>query len=99
MESELFYRDSDRSQILMSTIYIVDRFHFENHALTDTYCMEHCDASKYEELEKINTSVSEEINYWLSGYKFLLKHMNYERFHFLLFIFLMSLIILNYQAC
>jgi hypothetical protein len=31
-------------------------------------------------LYNINTVVVEEINYWLSGFKHNLKHMNYERF-------------------
>ncbi len=86
MESNDFNRSSLRAQTLTETSYVVDRFHFESHSATDTYCREHCDANKYEELLEINTSVSEEINFWFSGYKHLLKHMNYERFHFLIFI-------------
>jgi hypothetical protein len=85
-ESNDFNRSSSRAQTLIETSFVVDRFHFESHSATDTYCKDHCDANKYEELVDINTSVSEEINFWFSGYKHLLKHMNYERFHFLIFI-------------
>jgi hypothetical protein len=30
--------------------------------------------------------VVEQINYWLGKYKFKLKHMSYERFHFFIYI-------------
>ncbi|RNA24790.1 hypothetical protein BpHYR1_001525, partial [Brachionus plicatilis] len=48
---------------------VVDRFHFQKHSQEDYFCRENCDADKYSELNGINTSVCEEINFWLSGYK------------------------------
>jgi len=37
---------------------------------------------KNEDLKNINSVVCEEINYWLSRYKFNLKYMNDIRFNF-----------------
>ncbi len=48
-ENNGFNRETERSQKLISTAFIIDRFYFESHAVTDTYCYEHCDANKYNE--------------------------------------------------
>ena len=82
--SNLFNPCSERSQILRNSTFVVDRFHFKTH--TDSVCKEYCDADQYRELTGVNTSLIEELNYWLSGYKHILKHFNYERFHFFLFV-------------
>ena len=34
----------------------------------------------------INTSVTEETNYYIGRFKHIFKHMNYPRFHFMLYI-------------
>ena len=76
LSSDLFNPCTPRSLILQSSNYVVDRFHFKKHV--DSVCEELCDANKYEELTGINTSIVEELNYWLSGYKHIFKHLNYE---------------------
>ncbi|RNA27352.1 hypothetical protein BpHYR1_033865 [Brachionus plicatilis] len=48
---------------------VVDRFHFQKHSQDDYFCKENTNADKFSELNEINTSVCEEINFWLSGYK------------------------------
>ena len=40
------------------------------------------------ELENVNSMVCEEINFWLSGFKHNVKHMNYLRVNFFYFIIL-----------
>ena len=50
----------------------IDRFHYKEHKkIYDT------------DVNDINTSVVQQINYWFSGYKHLVKHMNRERFKIL----------------
>jgi len=63
---------------------VVDRFHFKSHV--DNYCALNNDPDLVEELKGVNTSVCEQTNYWFGGYKHILKHMNYEHFHFIIFI-------------
>lgn len=38
------------------------------------------------ECNNLNTSVCEQTNYWFGRFKYILKHMNLERFHFLIFL-------------
>ena len=64
----------------------MDRFHFKAHR--DHYCAQNNNPDTIAILDNVNTSVCEQTNYWFSGYKFLLKHMNYERFNFTIFVLL-----------
>jgi hypothetical protein len=77
---------SDRGQKLLNKKHFIDKLHFSNHK--DPWCIENCDPFKEKNLENVNTVVSEEINYWLSGFKYILKHMNFSRYHFFLFVIL-----------
>lgn len=79
-----FSNTTQRGKILSETKFSVDRFHFKTH--TDMWCEKYCDPEKFSELQGINTSVCEQTNFWLSRYKFAMKHMNYERFHLFLYI-------------
>ena len=45
-----------------------------------------CHPDKFPELKTINTIVCEQINFWLSKYKYITKHMLRQRFIFFLFI-------------
>ena len=45
-------------------------------------------ANLHDDLFKVNTVVCEETNYWLSGFKYAMKHMNQDRYNFFLFIIL-----------
>ena len=82
--STKFIIGSDRSQKLSKTKVVVDRFHFKSHV--DNYCNLNNNPDLISELKDINTSVCEQTNYWFGMYKHILKHMNYEHFHFLIFI-------------
>lgn len=82
--SQLFSKSTFRAIKLAETITVVDRFHFKSHV--DVWCKKFCDPDLYDELKEVNTSVCEETNFWFGRYKHTFKHMNYERFHFLLYI-------------
>ncbi len=82
--SKLFTIESPRSKVLSRTKVVVDRFHFKSHV--DNYCALNNDPDLVEDLKGVNTSVCEQTNYWFGGYKHILKHMNYEHFHFIIFI-------------
>ncbi len=82
--SEKFNNTTERGKIIASSIIACDRFHFCSHV--DPWCKSHCDPDLYEGLKGVNTSVTEEINYWFGGFKHAFKHMNYDRYHFMLYI-------------
>lgn len=81
-----FKSKSVRSKILLNKKHVIDRFHFNGHK--DAWCKLNCNPNDVPELKDINTSVCEQLNFWLGGYKFMLKHMNYARFHFFLYVIL-----------
>ena len=78
-----FNLSTNRGKNLASKNICVDRFHFTSHV--DSWCQLNYDPNKMEELKDVNTSVTEETNYWFGRFKFIFKHMNYERYHFLLY--------------
>lgn len=82
--SNLFIRKSERAKILSNCIIVCDRFHFLTHV--DKWCQKNCNPDLIPELEDVNTSVCEETNLWFGRFKHAFKHMNYQRFHFLLYI-------------
>ena len=63
--------------------FTIDRLHIHNH--TRPICKEYS-SEKHTELVDINSVVCEETNYWFGGYKHIMKHMNYVRFNFYLYI-------------
>jgi hypothetical protein len=70
---------------LNDTKFIIDRLHIHNHV---RQICKNFKCENYEDLKNINSVVCEETNFWLSGYKHIMKHMNSERFVFYLYIIL-----------
>lgn len=77
--------ETERLKALKMKNIVVDRFHFEKHSITDQICRNFCDANKYSDLNEVNTSVCEEINFWFSKYKHIIKHMNRTKQYFYLY--------------
>lgn len=77
--------DSERLKKFKKITLLVDRFHFKTHKKTDSFCKNNCDPDLYPKMAKINTSVAEQVNFWYSGYKHIVKHMSRERFRFFIF--------------
>lgn len=75
---------SARARKLNSMHIVVDKFHFKTH--NDKTCKKYCNPNKFEEIINMNTSVAEQVNYWLSKFKHNVKHMNFERFNFFIFV-------------
>ena len=73
---------SIRGKFLANITYAIDRLHFSNH--NDQWCRNNFDPDRIKDLEGVYTVVCEETNYWLSGYKHNLKHINLQRYHFFL---------------
>jgi hypothetical protein len=61
-------------------VFVVDKLHIQGH--TEEWCLENCHPRKFSELNKVNTMVCEQINYWLGGFKHAMKYMNVFRFNF-----------------
>ena len=84
VEKRNFSKISSRASILFHKKHYIDKLHFLNHK--DAWCEKNCNPNKVDDLKNINTVVQEQINYWAGGYKHMLKHMNYYRFNFFLYI-------------
>ena len=69
--------------VLNSKEYVIDKFHFYNHH--ETYCKDNCDPND-KETKGVNTVISEQINFWISRYKHIVKHMNCDRFYWFIYI-------------
>jgi len=75
---------TERGIALSLKKHFLDKLHFSNHI--DKWCLENCNPYNERALDKVNTVVCEQFNFWLGGFKYMVKHMNYHRFHFFLFI-------------
>ncbi|KAF4609858.1 hypothetical protein D9613_010386 [Agrocybe pediades] len=77
-------------QHFCNTGFLVDVFHFRSkHRETDRHCQENCNPAMYPEIFesdkwKINTSICEQTNRWLSGYQAILRDLEGTRFNFYL---------------
>ena len=69
--------------VLSSMDNVIDKFHFFNH--TEAYCKENCNPNE-RELEGVNTEVCEQINFWISRFKHIVKHMNCDRYYYFIYI-------------
>ena len=76
IEKNKVSQKSERAAIFNETKIYIDKFHIYNHI--DKWCLKNCNPKNEEQLDKIDTVVCEEINFWLSGFKHILKHMNKE---------------------
>ena len=47
-----------------------------------------CHPDEYPDLKLVNTVICEQVNFWLGKFKHILKHMNFFRYNFFLFIIL-----------
>jgi tmRNA-binding protein len=74
---------TSRDKKLCTKRHYVDKLHIKNH--TDNWCLYNCDPNKVPELSELNTVVCEQINFWLSRFKYIVKHMNFVRYQFFLF--------------
>lgn len=63
--------------------YVIDRLHVQGHVAV---CKENYSPKLYSDLDTAKTMVCEQRNFWVSGFKHNVKHMNEFRFIFFLFI-------------
>ena len=78
--------NSERAKVFLTRKYIVDRLHIQGHI--DEECLNSCNPKLFPELKDVNTVVCEQVNYWLRHFKHIVKHMNFYRFNFFLYIIL-----------
>ncbi|XP_066932011.1 uncharacterized protein [Clytia hemisphaerica] len=74
------------SERLADMDYRSDRFHFKNHV--DLWCRANCNPDHSETLDNVNTEVCEQLFSWFSKYKVMTKHMNRERYTFIVLYFM-----------
>ncbi|CAF1092729.1 unnamed protein product [Brachionus calyciflorus] len=86
VDKNMIWEKSDRASFLKDINFAIDRLHINNHK--DSWCLKNLHPENFSELNGINSVVCEETNYWLSGFKHNLKHMNHQRFNFFLFVIL-----------
>jgi hypothetical protein len=79
-------QSSERGLKLDNMKLVIDRLHLKNHV--DPECHKNFDANNYDELFNINTVVCEQTNFWMSRFKYIMKHMNFHRFNFFMYIIL-----------
>jgi len=60
--------------------------HIKGHK--ENWCLNNCHPDLFPEVKDVNTVICEQINYWLNNFKYILKHMNRERYVFFLSILL-----------
>ena len=77
---------SSRGKFLFNKIHIIDKFHMHNHS--DPWCIKHCNPHDIDDLLNTNSTVCEEVNFWLAGFKNIVKNLNFVRFHFFMYIIL-----------
>jgi hypothetical protein len=76
--------ESDRTEFFKETTFIVDRLHIQGHV--GKWCLDNCHPKLFPELDGYNTQVCEQLNSWLSKFKYILKHMSVYRYNFFLYI-------------
>jgi hypothetical protein len=74
---------TDRSAEFHNIVFVIDRLHIKGHI---GKCLNICNPALFPELDGKNAVICEHCNYWLGKYKYMTKHMNYNRFPFFLFI-------------
>ncbi|CAF1002029.1 unnamed protein product [Brachionus calyciflorus] len=67
IDKNKLWEKSRRANFIEKIKIAIDRFHFKGHK--DKWCKKHLNPDKFDDLERANTVVCEEVNYWLSGYK------------------------------
>ena len=75
---------TDKSRFFDEYTYIIDRLHVKGHVAR---CREIYPPNLIRELDNAQTMICEQRNFWISGYKHNVKHMNQYRFHFFYIIF------------
>ena len=73
---------SDRAKTFNGIRFVVDKLHIKGHVA----CLDTHHPDLFPELADINTVVCEQVNFWLSKYKYILKHMNFYRYNFFLYV-------------
>lgn len=75
-----------RLKLLNSKTFVIDKLHIRGHK--EASCNPMCNPDKYPDLLHANTVICEQINFWLNNFKYILKHMNRQRYLFFLSIIL-----------
>jgi hypothetical protein len=78
-----------RGKLLARHKHFVDKLHIQNH--TNLWCLKYCHPSDERDLDNVNTVVCEQLNFWLSRFKHMTKHMSYNRFFFFFTLFLINI--------
>lgn len=75
-----------RLKLLSTKTFVIDKLHIRGHK--EASCNPMCNPDKYPALLHANTVICEQINFWLNNFKYILKHMNRQRYLFFLSIIL-----------
>jgi len=74
---------TERSKFMDEKIYIIDRLHVQGHV---EGCQKIYHPRLYPDINNCNSMICEQRNYWISGFKHSVKHMNQYRFNFFFYI-------------
>jgi hypothetical protein len=77
---------SKRLEDFSKLYFAVDKLHIQGHK--EDKCLKKYHPNIYPELKDANTVICEQINFRLGRFKFILRHMNAERFYFYIYIIL-----------
>lgn len=76
---------TSRLKDFAAKIFAVDKLHIQGH---EAWCKAECHPKNWQELDDDNTVVCEQINFWLGGFKSIMRHQNAYRFNFFMYILL-----------
>ena len=84
--------DSERSKFLDEMTYVIDRLHVKGHI---KQCRDVYSPNLIRDLDDTQTMICEQRNFWISGFKHNVKHMNQYRFIFFCSLYLITIIVLR----
>ena len=74
---------TERSAFLEDLTYVIDRLHVQGHVKA---CRDVFAPALIKDLDDAQTMICEQRNFWISGFKHNVKHMNQYRFEFFLYV-------------
>jgi len=77
---------TQRLELFKDKNFVIDKLHIRGHK--EDFCEKNCHPNNFPEIAQANTVICEQINYWLNNFKYILKHMNRQRYNFFMSIIL-----------
>ena len=70
-------KTTERLESFSKYKFVVDKLHIQGHI--ELWCHQNCHPRLHPSLKSVNTVICEQVNVWLGGFKYAIKHMNVHR--------------------